>query len=345
MLKQYLVNYDMSVREAVKYVDIENEKIICVVDEYKKLLGIFTAGDMRRYVISGGDMSCKIGDVMNRNPKVFLDEQAALKEAEKKPLVAYPIVTKEGILRKIIFGDRKDETESKVLENVPLVMMAGGKGTRLYPYTKVLPKALIPIGDLTISERIINNFSKYGCKKVWFVLNYRAKMIQAYYSDLERNYEVDYAEEASFLGTGGGLRLLKEHLKSTFIVTNCDILVNADFEYAYRTHVQNHNDMTFVCAMKDMEVPYGVLQVDNGGNITDIVEKPSFSFLTNTGVYIIEPQVLDLIKDKEFIHLPEIAIRCIENGGKVGAFPVSNKAWLDMGQFSEMDKMIKELSR
>ena len=85
-------------------------------------------------------MSCKIGDVMNRNPKVFLDEQAALKEAEKKPLVAYPIVTKEGILRKIIFGDRKDETESKVLENVPLVMMAGGKGTRLYPYTKVLPE-------------------------------------------------------------------------------------------------------------------------------------------------------------------------------------------------------------
>lgn len=347
MKKQIIVKPDMTVRDAVNYVDIENEKIICVVDENQILLGIFTSGDLRRYAINSGDMSEKIGNIMNRNPIVQTDVAAAKEVIKTKRLVAVPIVDNEGVLKDIVYAPTEAEHQiiNHSLKSVPLVMMAGGKGTRLYPYTKILPKALIPIGDLTISERIINNFKKYGCEKVYFITNYKAGMIKSYYQDMVTDYETSFIEEEIFLGTGGGIKLLENQLDKTFIVTNCDILVNADFECALKTHKQNGNIMTFICAVKDLEIPYGVVNTDQDGFIKKITEKPSISFMTNTGVYILEPEIFSFIKHNEFIHLPDIAKRCIDQGLKVGVFPVSNKAWLDMGQFSEMEKMIQELSK
>lgn len=344
MIKELIVKPDMSVREAVNYVDIEQDKIICIVDSEQKLLGIFTAGDLRRYALTSGDMSEKIGNVMNTKPIVFFDKAEAEKHINNGELVGAPIVDQKGRLIDIsLTPTNSNMIVNHSLKDVPLVMMAGGKGTRLYPYTKVLPKALFPIGNLTISERIINNFMKYGCENVHFILNYKAGMIRAYYQELRKNYKTDFVEEEMFLGTGGGLKLLENQLNSTFIVTNCDILVNADFECALKTHKENKNIMTFVCAMKDLEIPYGVIDTNKNGEVQNIVEKPSVSFLTNTGVYIIEPEIFSFIKENEFIHLPDIARRCMENGFKVGVFPVSNKAWLDMGQFNEMEKMLKEL--
>lgn len=343
MIKPYIVNADISIRDAIEYVGIEKEKIICIVDEKNKLLGIFTGGDLRKYAITSGDMSVPIGEIMNTSPVVYETEEEALQDSNN--YAVYPIVDKNGILKKVFFPNRhKDNWESDVLEKVPLVMMAGGKGTRLYPYTKVLPKALIPIGDITIGERIINNFVKYGCSEVFFILNYKAGMIKAYYNELDKSYTTHFEEEPLFLGTGGGLKLLEGKLNSTFIVSNCDILVDADYECAYKTHKMHNNKITFVCAMKNMQIPYGVIQSDENGNIKEIVEKPSYSFLTNTGVYIVEPDVLQLIQSNEFVHFPDIAQRCINRGWNVGVFPVSNKAWLDMGEFSEMDKMLREIS-
>lgn len=342
MIKEYVINYETTIRDAVKYIDIESKKIICIVDETYKLLGIFTAGDMRNYILDKGDMSAKIGDIMNKNPIVYTNKEHAELEIHEKNLVAVPVIDSNGILKKIIFSNQ-NEKKSNVLSKVPVVIMAGGKGTRLYPYTKILPKALIPIGEYTISERIIKSFTEYGCNSVYFILKYKAQMIQAYFSEINKDYNVDYVKEDVFMGTGGGLKLLKKELKSTFIVSNCDVLINADFECAYKTHIDNQNKMTFICAMKDIQIPYGVIEVDENGDIENMVEKPSFSKLVNTGVYIIEPEVLELFSDEEFIHLPDIAIRCISSGGKVGVFPVSNKAWLDMGQFEEMKKMKEAL--
>lgn len=345
MVKQYMVKPDMSVREAVNYIDIETKKIICIVDNDEKLLGIFTSGDMRRYALKSGDMSRKISEVMNCKPIVFSSIEEADNAKKHCSLVAYPVIDKDRVLKQIIFPDTKSNkfVISKELEKVPLIIMAGGRGTRLYPYTKVLPKALIPIGDYTISERIINNFVKYGCKEVHFILNYKAGMIKAYFNELEKDYSVDYVEEKLFLGTGGGLKLLQDKISNTFIVSNCDILVNADLECALKIHRENNNKITFICAMKDVIIPYGVIDANEDGKIERIVEKPEYSFLTNTGVYIVEPGIMEMIEENEFIHFPDIARKCIEKGHNVGVFPVSSKAWLDMGQFGEMEQMIKEV--
>lgn len=344
MLEKYTIDISYTVKQTIEKMEKGLIKAVVVVNENKQVLGLFSNGDMRKFFLRGGSLSENIIQAMNKSPRLY----SSIEEIEKEKLsikrILYPIVDSNKVLIDVIDDNVNfvHETQS-VLQDVPLVIQAGGKGTRLYPYTKILPKPLIPIGDITITERIINSFTKFGCNKVFMILNYKANMIKAYMSDLEKTYDIDYVTETEFLGTGGGLKLLQGKINSTFFLSNCDVLVDADFECIYKTHKAKGNKITFVCSMKDVVIPYGVVKTDDDGFITEMTEKPDFSFLINTGVYMIEPEILEDLKDGEFIHLPDLALRYIDKGEKVGVFPVSEKAWLDMGQFSEMENMIKKL--
>lgn len=344
-ITKYIISPETTVLDAIKAIDAGGKKVVFICDPGKKLLGIFTDGDMRRYILKNGDLSLPVSNAMNYTPVVFHSFDEARQKMQDERMVVYPIVDDDNKITYALFWNENPEQEavSDELRDVPLVIMAGGKGTRLYPFTKILPKPLIPIGDYTISERIINNFVNYGCREVYFILNYKANMIKSYYSDLEKKYSVTYCEEKEFLGTGGGLSLLKGKITGTFFVSNCDVIVNADLECILKTHREQKNKITFICAMKNHEIPYGVIDLDENGRVKRMVEKPSFSFLTNTGVYVLEPEVIDKLKDDEFIHLPDIAQRYLDEGENVGIFPISEKSWLDMGQFNEMESMMKTL--
>ncbi len=335
----------ISIRDAIQLLDANIEKFLCIVNQEQILLGLFTQGDMRKYLLNNDDMSASITKGMNKNPITFFSREEAIAHSkDNKPLVVYPIVDTKGRLTDYyITGETAFKENKNPLENIPLVIMAGGKGTRLYPYTKILPKALIPIGDLTISERIIQQFTNWGCKEVYLILNHKSSMIRAYYEELNKNYKIHYIEEKEFLGTGGGLSLLKGLIHSTFILSNCDILVNADYDCILKTHLVQHNMITFVAASKNIVIPYGIISTSSDGQVVKMQEKPEMSFLTNTGLYVIEPQVIDELKNNEFIHITDIAQRYIDKGNKVGVFPISSRAWLDMGQFNEMETMLKEL--
>ena len=279
---------------------------------------------------------------MNSNPKTFSSKTEAIDYSKNQSLVVYPIVDGSYLID-MLFSDDDCFTQDsyRALYNVPLVIMAGGKGTRLYPYTKVLPKALIPIGDYTVSERIIHSFTKYGCKNIYMILNHKAGMIKSYFNDLKKDYNIFFETEEQFLGTGGGLSLIKGKIDGTFMVSNCDILIDDDLSCAYQTHVKNGNVITMVCSSKAFSIPYGVIKSNDNGDILDIEEKPQFNYLVNTGVYVIEPEALDLLEEKEVIGLPSLIQRCSEHGMKVGIFPVSDQAWLDMGQFDTMNQMLE----
>lgn len=345
MQDKYIVSEKMTVKAVIEKMEKELIKAVVVIGEDERVAGLFSNGDMRGFFLRGGDLSANITDAMNKTPKLYYSKDEVLEERKTKIRVIYPIIDSDYHLIDVLDYDNSDTSGhiNDSLSDIPLVIMAGGKGTRLYPYTKILPKPLIPIGDYSITERIIHSFEKYGCKKVFMILNYRANMIKAYMSDLEKNYDISFFEEEKFLGTAGGLKLLKNHIKSTFFLSNCDILVNADLECIYKTHKMKGNKITFVCSMKDIVIPYGVVETDEDGMITGMQEKPGFSFLINTGLYMIEPEVIDDIKEGEFIHLPELAQRYLDHGEKVGVFPISEKAWMDMGQFNEMEKMMKNL--
>ncbi|MDF2822461.1 MAG: Nucleotidyl transferase, partial [Clostridiales bacterium] len=215
--------------------------------------------------------------------------------------------------------------------------------TRLYPYTKILPKPLIPIGDIPIVEHIINKFQNYKCDEYFLLLNYKKNMIKSYINDIEKTYKVEFVDELIPLGTGGGLSLLKGKVDKTFFLTNCDILVDEDYESIFKHHKEQGNIITMVCAFKHTTIPYGVIELNEFGDIDKITEKPEYTFLTNTGLYLVEPCVIDELEENTAIGFPDIFEKYRKNGQKVGIYPVNENAWMDMGQFEELEEMRKRL--
>lgn len=346
MWNKCLMKKSDTVKDAIEILENENVKSVFIVDEEKHLEGIFTRGDLRQFVLEGGELSTTLEIAMNPSPLTFFSTEEARLYSHNKRRVVYPIIDRERKLIDVLYNKWDVIAEPKashVLENIPVVIMAGGLGTRLYPLTKVLPKALIPIGDYTITERIIQNFVAWGCKEFYLILNHKADMIKSYFDDIDKDYTIHFVKEEKFLGTGGGLALLKDKLNSTFILSNCDILVNVDFDCVLKTHQKSSNMITFIGAIKNVSIPYGVIETKADGQITMLKEKPEISFLTNTGVYVIDSKVVKELQEGRFVHITDIAKEMQEQGDKIGVFPITEKAWLDMGQFGEMREMMKAL--
>lgn len=346
MFEECTLHKDNTVKEAINIFEEKKVNGVFIVDEDNVLLGLFTRGDLRRFFLNGGEINTILENAMNKSPIVFTSRKDAQIYSQTHRRVVYPIVNHKRQLIDVLYNTYDVfalASDSKCLEGMPVVIMAGGLGTRLYPLTKVLPKALVPIGDETIMERIIDNFKTWGCNEFYFILNHKADMIKAYFDELEKDYVIHYIKEEAFLGTGGGLSLLKGIIDKTFILTNCDILVNADFDCVLKKHNEDNDIITFIGAAKNIEIPYGVIENDDSGKVIEFKEKPNISVLTNTGVYIIEPEVIDELEDKKFCHITDIAENAMKVGKRVGVFPITEKSWLDMGQFDEIAKMRKAL--
>jgi NDP-sugar pyrophosphorylase family protein len=212
--------------------------------------------------------------------------------------------------------------------------MAGGKGTRMKPFTNILPKPLIPIGEKTMLEVIMEEYSKYGIHEYYLSVNYKRNMIKAYFEDEPNNYEIHYIEEDEPLGTAGSLKLVEHIIKTPFFVSNCDILVKGDYDKMYDFHIQGGFDLTIIGTMQHHQVPYGVCEIKEGGELIKIIEKPEYDFLVNTGMYILQPNVLDYIPENKFFHITHLIEGLKEKGGKVGVYPISEKSWIDVGQWN-----------
>ena len=226
---------------------------------------------------------------------------------------------------------------------LPVVIMAGGKGTRLDPYTRVLPKPLIPVGELPIIEHIMSRFEDYGCSDFHVIVNYKRQLMKAYFNESSRHYDMIWYDEERPLGTGGGLYLLKGRIRETFFLTNCDILLQSDYAGMVKFHRDNGNAITMIGAYKSLTIPYGVVDIGVNGVVEAMREKPELSFLTNTGMYIVEPEVLADIPDDTVITFPEIMEIQREKGNKVAVYPVSEEEWMDMGQLDELREMEREI--
>lgn len=344
-IRKICIKKDISIREAIEKLDNTAKKILLVLDN-EKLEAVITDGDIRRWILKNGNLSSSIENIMNTNP-ICIEKgeiNIASKVMKEKSIEAIPIVDKNNKLIDVIFWNDSFKGKLNHLGKIdsPVVIMAGGKGTRLYPYTKVLPKPLIPIGNTPIIERIMDRFLEYGAEKFYVTVNYKKEMIKAYFDD-EKKYNVSYVEENKPLGTGGSLHLLQDELKDTFFVSNCDILIDANYSDILKYHKKNKNKITVITSLKHYTIPYGVVELDYEGCINSTKEKPEYSFLVNTGMYILEPETLKDIPQDEFFHITDLIEMYLKEGEKVGTYPVTDKAWLDMGEFKEMEKMIEIL--
>lgn len=348
-LSGFLIFPEDTVVEAMRKIDCNAGGILFVTDEQRVLLGVVTDGDIRRWLIQTGDLKAYISSVMNTTPRTILrkDMGIARKIMEKYSIRALPVVTAKGTIVDICFKEDKvgsGKKNSGKLNEVPVVIMAGGKGTRLYPYTKILPKPLIPIGDIPIMERILNNFYQANAEQFYITVNYRKSMIKSYFSELDADYQISYVEEDEPLGTAGSLRLIQDTFHKPFIVTNCDILIQADYSDIYRYHEESGNELTIVTALKNIVVPYGVVHTKENGIVESMEEKPKLSCFVNTGMYILNPNLIEDIPKHTFFHMTDLADKLLQENRQVGMYPISEDSFLDMGEFEEMHRMEEKLN-
>ena len=218
-------------------------------------------------------------------------------------------------------------------------------GSVRHPYTEVLPKPLIPINGMPIIEHIIKQFLRYGCNDFHIIVNYKRNMIKAYFDDIEKNYRLNYIFEENKLGTGGGISLLQGKIDKTFILSNCDIMIDENMVNVYQKHKEQKNIITMVCARKDYVIPYGVVTInsDDSNKIEAIQEKPQINFLTNTGCYIVEPRVIKEMDYNKTIDFPEIIKSYINKNERVGVYIIQDDKWADIGEMEKLQSVKQKL--
>lgn len=344
-VKEFLIDENNTLLEAMELLDKVAKKVLFVAKQ-GKLIAAITDGDIRRWILKKGNLDAKVKDIANYDPKfIFEKNRGKAKDYMKNySIEALPIVDDNlQIVSVVLWNDEEFNTRKKI--NVPVVIMAGGLGTRLYPYTKILPKPLIPIGEIPIVEHIINRLHYFGCQDFYLVLNHKKNMIKAYFNELDKDYNVNYIDENKPLGTGGGLSLLKGKINQTFILSNCDILIEEDFDKIYNFHKKQDYLITMVCSLKNIQIPYGVIEIGEDGDIEKMKEKPEISFFTNTGIYVVEPKIIGELQDNQAIAFPDIIQKYKDRGEKIGVYPISEHSWMDMGQLDEMENMRRRLEK
>lgn len=339
-LQQFIGKNSLTVSEAMQKIDCNSYGILFLADENDRLCGCITDGDIRRYLLAGGKMSGSAIDAANKTPRFTCSIEEARHLYHKRNYVVIPVVDGDKKIIDVYSGESGEHLQKVHTPlNMPVVINAGGKGTRLDPFTRVLPKPLIPVGDLPIIEHIMKEYQSYCCDEFHIIVNYKKDLMKAYFHDNDNHYNITWYDEEKPLGTGGGLSLLRGRFKDTFFFANCDALLTANYESMVKFHKENGNVITMICAYKNINIPYGVVEMGLNGMIKDMKEKPLISFLTNTGIYIVEPEVVEDIKDGFSIGFPDIVEMEHRKGKRVAVFPVSENDWMDMGQLPELEKM------
>lgn len=343
-----IIRSNINIKQAMKQMDEAGEKTLFVTEERDMLLGTVTDGDIRRWILKGSGLSEPISKVMNASP-VFLKEGYSRDEAKElmlsKVIECIPVVDdKKRIISTIrwldLFGDsfkRRKEI------NKPVVIMAGGQGSRLAPFTHILPKPLIPIRGKPIIELIIDKFVGFGCDTFYLSVNYKANLLKAYFNDIEHDYKIIFIHEDAPLGTAGSLSFISDAMKETFFLSNCDILIEADYADILDFHKINKNKITLITSMKQYVIPYGVCEIKNGGDLKRIREKPEYSFLINTGMYVLDPEVLSDIPKNKFYNITDLIIHCMKKKERVGVYPISEQSWIDIGEWEKLHDMMNRL--
>ncbi|MGB3342522.1 MAG: nucleotidyltransferase family protein [Aequorivita sp.] len=344
-----LIPETATITAALKQMDSVDKKLLIVMDIDNEFKSIVSVGDIQRNLIKNQDFKATVLSVLRSDIKTAYAGQSMeqiKKEMLKFRMELMPVISLDNKLLDVIFWEdifEEKHTSAKGSLNIPVVIMAGGRGSRLKPITNIIPKPLIPIGEKTIAEHIIEKFVASGSSTFYFTVNYKSEMIEGHFETIKnKNYTIHYLKENEPTGTAGSLSLLKEKIKTTFFVSNCDIIVNQDYEEIYKYHKENNNELTLVGALKNYSIPYGTLNLTKGGLLKTIEEKPEHNILVNAGFYIIEPHLLKEIPNNTFFHITHLMEKILERNGRIGVFPVSEASWMDIGNWVEYNETLKK---
>ena len=349
-IKKKIIDASMTLIQTMKKMDEGYTKSL-IVFEKERFVGIITNGDLQRAIIAKVPFDSPIIKVVDNSNKCYAhegDNRDDIKNwmVEKRAEFMTVLDGQEDLVDVIFWDEVISETiveDNRSKIDLPVVIMAGGKGTRLKPITNVIPKPLVPVGDKTILEVIMDQFESIGCNKFYMSVNYKADMMKYYLGQLEHKYDIEFFMEDKPLGTIGSVSLLKGKINTPFFVSNCDSINEQDYRDVYDYHMQNYNDLTIVTMVKSFRIPYGVIETGEDGLMVALSEKPELTYQVNTGVYILNPECIEEIPEGEYYHITHLMEKIKARGGRVGCFPVSEHAWKDMGEWPEYLKMINIL--
>lgn len=335
--KPHTLGVEASIRETIQLIDKTMGQACLIVSESDKLLGIVTDGDIRRYIINGGNIDGPVTHVMNESPLVIKEntpKEEVLNLIRKKKFRNFPVVDANGNLRGLVTLDSILGVDQK--EN-PVVLMAGGKGERLRPLTDNCPKPLLKVGGQPILETIIRRLSGHGLSNIMLSVNYKKEMIKDYFGlGDDFGVNIDYLEESQPLGTAGALSLIQKAPEHPIIVMNGDVLTSVNFDHLLAFHEENEAAATMCVRQFEFQVPYGVVKVSDN-QITGLIEKPVEKCLVNAGIYVLDPKVLKEIPGGEFFDMPTLFKKLSDNKQKTVAFPI-REYWADIGQHDDFNK-------
>lgn len=346
-LSHLIISPDTSLKQALMKMDEVGYKLLMIADDNHYFRGLITIGDIQRAIIANKSLEDPAIHV-SRSDLILGTTDSSTAEIRKQMLlyrlVYMPIIDQDRKIIKVIYWEeivKNEDNEIYPALNLPVVIMAGGVGSRLKPLTNILPKPLLPFGDSTILENIIDRFKKYGCYHFQISINYKADLIRFYFDNLDKkDYQIYFFTEEKPLGTAGSLHLLEDKLQSTFFVSNCDILIDEDYSSICNYHFENKNELTIVASIKNYDIPYGAVESGDNGQLISIKEKPRLDFMINSGMYILEPHLLKEIPKNTFFHLTDLINKIKNRGGKVGVFPISEKSWIDIGEWRFYSKIL-----
>ena len=351
--KDILIRDTESIKQAYKQLDKSAEKVLLVVDDSRKFLGTITDGDIRRYVLKGRSLNGSIKNVYNKRPIKIEQKDFSIDMAKelliKKSIDLIPILDSSGhpvdsISWGTAFSDEKRRDVKTHSLKAAVVIMAGGRGKRLEPFSRIFPKPLIPIGEKPIVEIIIDEFQKHGIGTFYLTLGYKGKMIESYFDSIDKDVKISYSWDKDTPGTASSLKLLEKRLGSVFIVSNCDVIVRADFKEVIELHKREDAMLTVLSSVQHHRIPHGIVKIKKKGQISGIIEKPEYSFMINTGVYVLSKKALKYIPKRSQFDMTDLITTLLSHNHKVLTYPVNESDYIDIGQWEEYKKSFHELS-
>lgn len=342
----HIINKDFPLIDALRRINgIKSEPLVLfVVDADERMVGTLTDGDSRRALIAGFSVDNSIEKVMHRDfnflRKGVDDDVHHLQEQKRKKMRLVPVLDENNRIVEIINLER-------FVTRLPIdaVLMAGGKGERLRPLTEKTPKPLIKVGDKCIIDYNVDRLLSYGVKHISVTVNYLGEQIEEHFQEPREGIKIETVREPKYLGTIGSIKFVKNLYNDAVLVMNSDLFTNIDYEDFYLHFCQHDTDMSVAAVPYVVKVPYGVFSLD-GREIKGVVEKPTYSYYANAGIYLIKKHCLDLIPKDEFFNATDFMDRLIATHHKVVRYPISG-FWIDIGQHDELARareMVKHMN-
>lgn len=336
-MTNHLIGQELTLLEALSRINslAPEPLVLFVLDEENRMVGTLTDGDSRRALISGASVNDKVSKIMHRNFNYMMVEEIdnvrELKHQKEMMMKLVPVLDKDKHIVEIINLEKY-----KTRLPIDAVLMAGGKGERLRPLTEKTPKPLLPVGGKAIIDHNIDRLISYGVKHINVTVNYLGEQLEEHFKEPKGDIQVQTVREPKFLGTIGSIRFVKEFFNDTVLVMNSDLFTNINYEDFFLHFKEHDAEMSVAAVPYTVSVPYGIFNLE-GRDIHGLIEKPTYNYYANAGIYLIKRAALDEIPDDTFFNATDLIEKLISERKKVIRFPL-NGTWIDIGNPQEYQK-------